>query len=186
MTTDNHHIGSSLDDLLAEDGTLDEMNAKSEAKARDFAQREALERLTRWRDCMGAKLGGSPQVPDAQFSGDVVALLSLVEKQQEALKVLEAEKREIALQAVADFGQLQEACEARDALSLQVARLKEAMKPFAAMADHYDRHYGNRPREPHHTVMQVATHDVGEHEITVGDFRSARSALSNPTGGVNG
>ncbi|TWA71940.1 hypothetical protein FBZ84_101207 [Azospirillum baldaniorum] len=48
--------------------------------------REALERLTRWRDCMGAKLGGSPQVPDAQFSGDVVALLSLVEKQQEALK----------------------------------------------------------------------------------------------------
>lgn len=66
----------------------------------------------------------------------------------------------------------------RDALSLQVARLTEALKPFAAMADHYDRHYGNRPREPHHTVMQVATHDVGEHEITVGDFRNARSALS--------
>lgn len=46
--------------------------------------REALERLTRWRD----EFGCSPARGDkgwAEFSADVSALLSLVEKQQEAL-----------------------------------------------------------------------------------------------------
>lgn len=55
--------------------------------------------------------------------------------------------------------------------------LMEALKPFAALADHYDRRYGNRPHEPEHTIMHVATHGVGEHEITVGDLRRARDAF---------
>ena len=39
---------------------------------------EAITRLTRWRDLMGGRLGGSPDVPDEQFSADVSALLDLV------------------------------------------------------------------------------------------------------------
>lgn len=63
-------------------------------------------------------------------------------------------------------------------LESENGRLREALEPFAAMADHYpiSRKYGNRPSAG--PIFQTASHDVGEAEITVEHLHAASAALT--------
>ena len=91
------------------------------------------------------------------------AKVSELEAERDALK---AELHEARMQAIVDFGKLQEACEERDALKAEVERLQEALTPFAEAADEAD---------------DCGFDDFNQAPIDCGQCREARAALQEST-----
>lgn len=65
-----------------------------------------------------------------------------------------------------------------EALEAENETLRLALKPFANVADIFDHASSNRPTKDGDTVYQWADHRVGERELMVVDFRTARQVLS--------